>query len=216
MKYINSIILSITVALVGVFIYLEYTKPKFNVKPAVESGNPQIEPEVVDLRSKLEEIKNHNKKVKRDDPAEERKRELPVNDFITSIYESGSILDSIDSIYERMKAEIDPNALHELSMIFFDVLYKSDPTEEEYNNIIEKTMDLIDDPKTRPYAIRHISQVLDDAQMEAVFNYYSPIMTEEEKGVLANQYVNFRTINGKEPFNNKSITDIYKKKAKNR
>nr|VFK39137.1 MAG: hypothetical protein BECKSD772F_GA0070984_10346 [Candidatus Kentron sp. SD]VFK39840.1 MAG: hypothetical protein BECKSD772E_GA0070983_100461 [Candidatus Kentron sp. SD] len=212
MKHINLLILPAAILLVGIF-YGEYNKPPFNVTPMVKQSDPKIESEVVDLKDHLQKTKDDDELVIKN--SSKNKKEMPANDFIAYMYESRLVLDNIDLIYERIKTETDPIILNELAMIFFDVFDGSNPTKEEYDNIIKKTMALIDDPKTRPYAIRHISQILDDSQMKDVFDYYSPVMTEEEKEMLANQYVNFRVINGNEPFNHETMTEIYnKKKAK--
>lgn len=213
MKYINSLILSVAILFVCIFFYLEYNRPPLDVMPIAKQSNSKINPEIVNLRDQMQKTKDDDELAIKN--TTDNKKEISANDFVTHIYESKSALDNIDLIYERMKSETDPVILNELAMIFFDVLDGSNPTKEEYNNIIKKTMALIDDPKTRPYAIRHVSQILDDSQMKEVFDYYFPVMTEEEHEMLANQYVNFRVINGEEPFDHKAMTEIYnKKKAK--
>jgi uncharacterized protein (UPF0335 family) len=134
-----------------------------------------------------------------------------IENIIDDLYSNGFTFKKVKNLYQQILQEEDSTNLNEMIMSFFESLSMLDLSDSEYDKLQTMALDLIDNTKTRLIALKRAAQILDDTQMEEVFDKYKYELSDEEKQILTNQYANFRLINGKTPFNHEDMEKIYKK-----
>jgi hypothetical protein len=115
--------------------------------------------------------------------------------ILDDLYLKGFTFNKIKNLYNTILLEEDEVSLRELVMTFFESFSQASLTLDEYDKVQEMALDLIDNTKTRSMAISDAGQILDENHMESIFDNYNYDLSQMDKQILAQQYMNLRLLN---------------------
>jgi hypothetical protein len=115
--------------------------------------------------------------------------------ILEDLYSKGFTFNRIKNLYATILQEEEEVLLRELVMTFFESFSQASLTLDEYDKVQEMALDLVDNTKTRSMAIRRAAQILDENHMESIFDNYNYDLSQMDKQILAQQYMNLRLLN---------------------